>query len=156
MRIVFIILWIILGIVFSCTTTKRNNNGRILVNQNGEARLGQSNLYIVLPQDLEMYEVRGKEGYLGYSIYSKDKSYKSSGTIEFERGHPIGGDTFLPKNKIDSLYRSFLGKQILWVIYRINSGLFAESRSDYKLLVTGINRREIDRMILIFETLKRE
>ncbi len=156
MRIINLLVFIAFLILNACTSSKKIKDGKILVNENGEARLGKSKLYIILPKDLEMHEVNGKEGYYGYNIFSKDSVYNITGEMVIWNGHPIVSAFGESKITIDSVTNKILGNPITWTIYKTDKGLYATSKSEYGFFIWAKERKDVDRMIEVFSSLKKK
>jgi hypothetical protein len=124
-------------------------------NQQKEVRLGESEYFIVLPNDLKMSEARGKEGQLGYDFTSRIKGSDIFGFIEVRHGHPIGkGGLFSSSELKDSFYAPFLGIRILWRIKETQAGLFATTqKGNVSAFIMAEDRKSMDRLITVFSTL---
>ena len=154
MRTTVIFLCIIGLISFSCIN-QINTPGAPL-NQQKEVRLGKSRYYIMLPNDLKMSEARGKEGQLGYDFTSRRKESDILGFIEIEHGHPVGGQDIFSslEGRNDSLYGIFLGTRTLWLIKVTPAGLFATTpKGNVSAFITAKDRKDLDRLIMVFSTL---
>jgi len=127
----------------------------ITLTQQKEIRLGKSNYFIVLPNDLKISEARGKEGQLGYNFIPRNKESDLFGFIEIKHGHPITGkDIFSAKVVNDSLYASFLGVQTMWVIKKFGSELVATTpEGNVSAYILAKDRKDIDRLIMVFSSL---
>lgn len=156
MRILNLYILISVLAISACTTSKKIIDGKILLNENGEARLGNLSLYLTIPQDFEIYQVHGKEGYSGYNIFSKDARFYVKGEMVIWSGHPIfyGGEE--SKTKIDSATAKILDKQILWTVYKTTKGLYATAKSEYGFFIWATERKDVDRLIEVFATLKKK
>lgn len=156
MRILYTYILISLLALNACTSSKKIVDGKIILNENGEARLGKSSLYITIPQDLEIYQVHGKEGYAGYNIFSKDAQVDVKGEMVIWSGHPIFYAGEESKTKIDSATAKILDKQILWTVYKTTKGLYATAISEYGFFIWATEKKDVDRLIEVFETLKKK
>ncbi len=156
MRILNLFFLILLMMLHACTSSKEAKDGKVLVKENGEARLGKSALYLTLPQDMEMYQVHGKEGYYGYNIFPKGTNTDTKAEMVIWSGRTILYPYEDRKEKIDSSYSTILDKKILWRIYRKAGSFYATARNENAFFIWTKERKEIDNLIAVFATLKKK
>ena len=166
-RLPFLFLFIL---CLSCAdTTNQNhsvdeNKNEIAIKTNStadihEARLGESNYFIQLPDIFKISEARGKEGQLGYNIIPKDTSSTMFGFIEIRHGNPIGDISQYggPPTEIISSY--LLDKKVEWKIYKTETGYFDAStneKGDLNANASSKNRNQIDSLVSIISTLRQK
>lgn len=124
-----------------------------------EARLGESNYYLLLPDRFELSEARGKEGQLGYNIMPGNPSSTMFGFIEIRRGQPIGDPLSVSRTAKAFAKSAFLDKEIPWTINKTETGYFeafTTENGDLNARVSSKNREEIDVLISIIATLKKK
>ena len=123
-----------------------------------EFRLGESDYYLSLPDNLRVSEARGKEGQLGYDIIPNDTSSTMFGSIEILPGRPIGDLT--ENGSATAFAKSFLSnKKVTWKIYKTETGYFdtfSTKNGDLSARASSTNKREIDRLISIIATLRKK
>lgn len=123
-----------------------------------ETRLGESNYYLLLPDNFGISEAKGKEGQLGYNIIPQDTSSTMFGFVEIESGHHSigGGET---EEGVKGFLRSaFLNKKTTWKLYQTETKYFEANtqKGDISANVSSKNRSEIDSLIAIIATLTKK
>ena len=122
-----------------------------------EVKLGDSKLYLIVPDYIKVIEARGKEGQHGFNILPKDTSSKMYGFIKVAHGHPIGdsnnNECNHPEKPIQSI---FINVQVKWTICVVETGYFYAWTNGYKGITASAsshNRTEIENLISIIGTL---
>lgn len=123
-----------------------------------EQRLGESTYYLRFPSSMFIEEARGKEGQLGYGIYSKDSVNiftSSSGFIELERGRPIGGGRPGIDNIVEESRSTIMNKPVKWEIGLTETGRYqaAAYQEELTFEASSSTRNGLDSMIAIISTL---
>jgi hypothetical protein len=147
-------------IIISCSYSKHASIERPLpktkigYNAN-EIRLGTSEFYLIVPDDIEVTEGRGKEGQLAYNLFSKDSSSKMFGYIEIEHGYPINQIKHC-ENPKEYTYSIFLKSKVKWTICETQMGYSYIETIGYNGISAGAfsnNKNELDSLISIIGTL---
>lgn len=123
-----------------------------------EVRLGESNYYLLLPNNFEISEAQGKEGSLGYDIFPKDTSLTMFGFIDIRHGNPIGSNSEDNSAKVFAI-SNLSDKKVKWKIYQTETGYFnafTSESGDLNATASSKNRIEVDSLISIIATLKRK
>jgi len=123
-----------------------------------ETRLGESNYYLLLPDNFEISEARGKEGQLGYNFIPYDTSSSMFGFVEIEPGsHSIGGGE-TDEGLKGFLSSTFLNKKTTWKLYQTETKYFEANtqRGDISAYVSSKSRNEIDSLIAVIATLTKK
>ena len=123
-----------------------------------EFRLGESDYYLNLPDNLRLLEARGKEGQLGYNIIPKDTFSTMFAFIEIVPGKPIGD---LSEDRSATAFaQSYLSnKKVKWKIHKTETGYFdsfSTENGDLSARASSRKRTEIDSLISIIATLKKK
>jgi hypothetical protein len=124
-----------------------------------EVRLGSSNYFLLLPNDFEVSEARGKEGQLGYNIVPKDTSSTMFGFVEIRRGRPIGGDLHDDINSKPFAETILGNKKVQWKITTTETGYyqaFTSENGDLNAHVSSKARADIDTLVSIIASLKKK
>jgi hypothetical protein len=121
-----------------------------------DIRLGESDFYLKLPNGFEISEAHGKEGQLGYNIIPKDTTSNLHGSIEIERGNPVGEGYHSGENSKRYKKSSFLNKIVTWKIYQTETKrlIAYTKKGSISADVSARNNLEVDSMIAIIATLR--
>jgi hypothetical protein len=131
------------------------------INKQGlkEVQLGNSNYYLLLPDNFEISEARGKEGQLGYNIMPKDTSLTMFGFIEIRHGHPIGGNLYDNLNSKAFAESLLANIRVQWKIATTETGYYqayTSENGDLNARVSSKPRTDIDTLISIVASLKKK
>lgn len=149
---------VLLFVFASCGKEQTLQNIAPAVNNSfKETRLGDSNFYLLIPDNYQIKEARGKEGQLGYSIILKDGEPGAYGFIEIRRGSPIGVElnktaTQLATSKLDA-------GNVVWFVNQTETGYFSAFTNeigDLNAKASSKELKEVETMISIIATLSRK
>jgi hypothetical protein len=143
--------------IMSCGNDKPLSTQTTTTSDSNEVRLGATNYFLKLPPTFYITEARGKEGQLGYNIIPKDTASQMSAFIEIEKGRSIPGSLNWGEEK-EKIQSTILNKPILWTVYHTDTGYIVAvtAAGEVSARSTSNNRNEIDSLISIITTLRKE
>ncbi len=106
---------------------------------------------------MKVTEAWGKEGQHGFNIFPRNDSLNMFGFIEIEHGFPHN-DSIYTDCKTEKLYMEsiFLNQQIIWTICEKENKYFevnAKANNGFSMFAFSENKRDIDSLISVIETL---